>query len=562
MINLRSYQIEARDAVLTEWNNGTQSTMVAMATGTGKTETFLSVLAAEHEAGRLQRALILAHRKELIEQPFNRIARNWSHALPRAGIVMAEFNQMRAPIVIATVQTLQNRLPGVLRHGAFSHVIVDECHHAIAPTYLHVIHCLKEANPDLRILGVTATPKRTDKSGLRKVFQNVAYRVSIKDAISKLKCLSPFMALAIQLPVDISEVDDTGGDYNEEQLGNILKVENAEEIVIDTWRKHAAGRQTMGFTASVAQAESLAEAFNAAGIPTGWASGNTSKQDREGVVNRYRSGQIQVLINCALWTEGVDIPETSCILMVRPTKSDSVYVQAIGRGLRLAPGKTDCLILDYVPRGGRDLVLAGDLLGKPKEQRKAEQKAEEDGVILSAFGFTCEGQGIDGDPDQVIVTALDLFARQSDLRWTFDGQVSTVSAGDKLSVAIVAPQKERLAKANALKEQGVWSDAWQALYEQIQRYHVYAVNGSVQALGLADDWPGALEVAEGWIGQNGDTMLAGKSKLWRVQPASEKQVGLARQLRVYRDGMSRGEAAQAITHKLTVNALRKGGVVK
>lgn len=564
MIKLRPYQIDARDAVIAEWNKGILSTMIAMATGTGKTETFLSVLAEEHEAHQMQRALILAHRKELIEQPRDRIIRNWTHALPVPGIVMANQNEIEAQIIIATVQTLQsdNRMAALLEQGVFSHLVIDECHHAVASTYVNVIDILKKNNPNLRILGATATPKRTDGDGLRKVFRSVAHRISIKDAISKLKCLSPFMALSIQLPVDISQVSVVAGDYNEEQLGNVLMVDNAEELIIEKWREYAANRQTMVFTASVAQAQSLADAFNADGISAGWASGSTSRGERESVVRDYRSGALQVLINCALWTEGVDIPETSCVAMVRPTRSDSVYVQAVGRGLRLAPGKTDCLILDYVPRGGRDLVMAGDLLGKPKEQRLAEQKAEEDGLIVSAFGFTSEGRGIDGDPDDVIVTALDLFAKQSDLRWTFDGKVSTVGAGDKLSVAIVAPQKQRVAKADALRDQGTWRLEWDGLYEQLRRYQVYAVNGSVQSLGVADDWQSAVEIAEDWIGSSGDGALSRKISTWRRQPASEKQIVFTQRLGVFRDGMSRGEAAQAITHKLTMNALNKSGVLR
>lgn len=564
MISLRTYQTDAIKAILAEWARGVHSTMVAMATGTGKTETFLGALSSEQEAGNLSRALIIAHRKELVEQPRDRVARNWSHILPVPGIVMANQNDTVAQIVVATVQTLQSerRLAELLSHGVFSHVIIDECHHAVAPTYRSLIDALRVANPSMRLLGATATPKRTDGEGLRRVFNSVAYKISIKDAITKLKCLVPFMALGVQLPVDISGVSITGGDYNEEELGSVLMVDNAEEVIVETWRKHASGRQTMTFTASVAQAQSLSGAFNRAGIQAGWASGTSSRADRELVVNRYRAGELQVLVNCALWTEGVDIPETSCVAMVRPTRSDSVYVQAVGRGLRLAPGKTDCLILDFVPIGGRDLCLAGDLLGKPKEQKVAEQKAEDAGIILSAFGLASDGRGIDGDPDEVIVTALDLFAKQSDVKWTFDGRVSTASAGDKLSVAIVAPQKERIAKANQLRESGQWSKEWESAFEQIQRYHVYAINGSVERLVSAEDWQSALEVAENYIDENGDAALAKKARSWRIQPASPKQAALGIKIGVYREGISRGELAQAITHKFALSALRRSGALK
>lgn len=565
MVNLRPYQITARDSVLAEWHKGILSTMIAMATGTGKTETFLSVLAAEKQNGNLNRALILAHRKELIDQPRDRIIRNWSDALPIPGVVMAQQNDADAQIVVATVQTLQSeqRLSQTLSHGVFSHLVIDECHHATADSYVNLVRTLKENNPNLRILGATATPKRTDRDGLRKVFQSVAHKISIKEAIVKLKCLSPFVALAVRLPVDISDVP-TGvdGDYNEEKLGTVLMMDNAQDLVVETWIKHAAARQTMVFTASVAQARGLALAFNNAGVSAGWASGQTSKAERQIVVDRYRAGELRVLVNCALWTEGVDIPETSCVAMVRPTKSDTVYIQAVGRGLRLAPGKTDCLILDYVPLGGRDLVMAGDLLGKPKEQRKAETVAREDGLISEAFGIASDGTGIDGDPDDVIVQALNLFAKQSDLRWTFDGRVSTVSVGEKLSLAIISPQKERIIKATEMRDAGQWRVDFDDLYRQITGYQVCVINGAVERLHIADDWQSALDVAEEYVEEHGDAVLAKKTKRWRNEPATDKQVALASRLGIYRDGASKGEVAQAITHKFAVDSLVHSGILR
>ena len=563
MITLRPYQIEANKSTREAWANGIRSQLVVMTMGMGKTEVFLSVLADELAAGLLSRALIIAHRKELIDQPSQRIARHWTHVLPEPGIVMAGQNDVDAQIICATIQTLNadGRLDAILAHGPISHVIIDEAHHATAPSYTTIIDQLKAANPALRVLGVTATPKRTDGDGLRKVFERVAFKATIKDGISKYKALSPFVALGVQLPVDISKVQIVGEDYNAEQLGTVLDANNVLELVFETWQKHAADRPTMIFTASVAQAQHLADYFQSQDIAAAWASGETPKPERAQIISDYMAGNLQVIVNCALWTEGFDAPRTSCVAMVRPTRSDTVYLQAVGRGLRLSEGKTNCLILDFVPLGGRDLIMAGDLLGKPKAQVKREAKALEEGTISEAFGITADGLGIDGDPDDVIVRALDLFA-QAPVQWTFDGQVSTTGIGNNLAVAIVSPQQKRLERAQQLREVGEWRPDWDALLEKLAGYQVFAVNGTHIELGCAGTWDDALALAGDYIDQYGDPTLARRTASWRHSPPSEKQIGLASRLGVLRPNMSRGQVAQAITHALALRTLRKAQVIK
>lgn len=563
MISLRPYQIEAKHSVREGWRNGVLSQLVVMTMGMGKTEVFLSTLADELADGMLDRALIIAHRKELIDQPATRIERHWNHVLPTPGIVMADRNDADARLVCATIQTLnaQGRLAELLQHGAFSHVVIDEAHHATAASYTAIVKQLRGARQNLRLLGVTATPKRTDGDGLRRVFDRVAFKATIKDGISKYKALSPFIALGIELPVDISKVEITGDDYNAEQLGTVLDANNVLDLVFDTWQKHAGDRPTMIFTASVAQAKHLAEFFQECGIAAQWASGETPKAERSQIIADYMAGQLQVIVNCALWTEGFDAPRTSCVAMVRPTRSDTVYLQAVGRGLRLAEGKTDCTILDFVPLGGRDLIMAGDLLGKPKSQVKREQEGLKQGTILEAFGITADGVGIDGDPDDVIVRALDLFAR-APIQWTFDGAISTASIGDRLSVAVVSPQQKRIDQALRLKDAGEWRPDWDVMLRQLASYQVYAINGVCIPLGMADTWDDAVGLAAQYSEENGDPTLSRRTSAWRNQPPSDKQRQFAQQLGVYRPNMSRGQVAQAITHALALQAMRKAKVLR
>lgn len=564
-ITLRPYQVEAVHSVRQAWRNGVHSQLVAMATGLGKTEVLLSILAEERAEHHLSRALVIAHRKELIEQPAERIALHWTDKLPTPGIVMAERNECNAQIVIATIQTLgaAGRLEQLLRAGAFSHVIVDEAHHTVAASYLDVIAALRIANPHLYLLGVTATPKRTDGAGLKRVFERVAFRATIKDGIGKYKALSPFLALGVQLPVDISQVEIRGEDYDPEQLGSVLDTNNAKDLIIETWKKHASDRQTMVFTASVAQARGLAQAFQEAGIAAAWASGETPKPQRAQIINDFKAGLTQVVVNCALWTEGFDAPSIACIAMVRPTRSDTVYTQAIGRGLRLAAGKTDCLILDFQPLGGRDLIMAGDLLGKPQSQKKREAKALSEGTISEAFGINSEGMGINGDPDDVITRALDLFA-QSKIQWTYDGAISTAGIGGNLSLAIVSPQLQRIAQAEKMQAAGEWRPDWELRLQQLRSYQVFAIGDDKQptALGSAGNWDDAVLLANEYADEHGDNTLAKRTASWRHSPPSDKQKDFAIKLGCYRSNMSRGACAQAITHSLALQQLRRARVLK
>ena len=564
-IQLRPYQAEARDNVLAAWNRGVKSVIGTASTGLGKTEIFLSTLAAENKAGNLGRAVILAHRKELIEQPRDRIIRNWSDDLPVPGIVMGQQNDADAKIVCSTVQTLsrRRRCQEVLQHGPITHLILDEAHHAASNSHRAVVSYLLNENPNLRILGVTATPNRSDDEPL-DVFDEQVFKYTIKDAIAKYKALVPFMAMGVKLPVDISRVKITAGDYNASQLGSVMDVDNANEIIIETWKKHAADRLTMAFTATVAHAEHLAEAFCKAGVKAEWASANTPQEERAAMIARFKRGETRVLCNVFLWVEGLDVPNISCVIMARPTQSSTVYIQAVGRGLRMFPGKENCLILDFVPNSSRTLLSGNALLeGKPKEQKEREEQAmKKDGTVLEVIGLDAQGNGIDADPDSVIMEALDLFAVQP-VAWTFDGRLATAGGGHNLTLAIVAPQDERVIAADSVKAQGQWNPEWDVAYERMKQFSVYVVNGKVEYLGGSDQWDDAVSIAQEFVEEKGDPTLAQRQKKWRTDASTAGQRGMMRRLGIpYKAGMSKGECSQAIAHKLAESELLKLGVIK
>lgn len=563
---LREYQQEAVDAVRRAWEEGVNSVIVVLPTGMGKTHTFLATLAEEREAGKMERAIILAHRKELIAQPAERIERFFSGRLPPPGVVMGSQNETESEIICATVQTLarERRMRDVLRHGRITHLVIDEAHHAAASGYQEVVSMLKEANPNLRILGVTATPNRSDDAALT-VFQKQVYKKTIKDAISKYKVLVPFVAMGVKLPVNISKVRIQQGDYNAGELGTVLDVDNANDVIVRTWLKHASDRLTMAFTATVAHAKHLAEAFQKEGISAEWASAETPREERDAILERFRRGETRVICNCALFTEGLDVPNISCIVMARPTQSTTVYTQAVGRGLRTYPGKTDCLILDFVPTSDKTLLTGSALLeGKSPEQRKIEERAAKQGTLLDVVGVDIRGNGIDADPDAVIIEALNLLGA-APLAWTFDGKMATAGGGQNLTMAIVAPQDDRIEKANALKAQGRWNPQWDATLARLSQFSVYAVsdaNGRVVYLGSSPEWSGAVEIAQNYVEEHGDPAIARKSRSWRSDAASAGQRALMQRIGLqYRAGMTKGEASQAIAHRLAEIELKKVGAL-
>jgi len=549
-IVLRPYQEQARDAVLAEWAKGTLSTLLAMATGVGKTETFCATLDAEASAGRLGRALILAHRRELVQQPVGRIGRSWPSLQP-AGIVMGDTDECMARTVVATVQTLGNgrRLNRILRAGPISHIVIDEAHHAPAQGYTRLLDAIRAVCPDVRLLGVTATPKRADRAGLSRVFGSVAFRFGIKEAI-RAGALCPFRAVGVELPVSFRGVKATGEGWDDEQAGDLLAVANVEEVVVETWKKHATGRPTMAFTASVKQAYSLAEAFRQAGLRAEAADGTSDDARRRDVLDRFKAGQVDVLCNAMLWTEGLDVPQISCLLQVRPTRSDSCYVQMAGRALRLAPGKQDALILDFLPRDARDLRLAGDLLGKPREVRKAQARAAEAGVVLESFGVLGDGSSIDADPDQVQLRVLDYLSNAA-LAWTFDGRVASATAGEKAYLGVLLPDQEAMAKAAQVRASGLWRSGYDRRYQEVCSYHVFALEGAKRTrLGMVTTWEDAIALAETWAEAHAEDVLSSRKTAWRLAPATEGQTAILRRFGAWREGMSKGEASQAIAHSI------------
>jgi superfamily II DNA or RNA helicase len=360
---LRPYQREAVSRILAHLNGGTldgklvfphRSTLIVMATGTGKTQTFGAL--AKHWPGRV---LVLAHRDELIQQARSRLAQMTQEFV---GVEQAEWKAQAERIVIGSVQSLcrASRLSR-FQPDRFGLVIVDEAHHAVAATYRRILDHFGTA----KVLGVTATPDRGDERAMEQVFDSVAFTYEIEDGIRD-KWLCPVEVKAVRVgAIDLSSVKTTAGDLNQGQLDAVLSSEEALHGIAKPTIELAGDRRTILFTTSVDNAHRLAEVLNRYRPGAARAvDGTTSFETRRDILRGHKAGEYQFLCNVGVLTEGYDDPGVACVAMGRPTKSRALYAQCIGRGLRPAPGKSNCLVLDFVGNSGKHaLVSALDILG-------------------------------------------------------------------------------------------------------------------------------------------------------------------------------------------------------
>lgn len=338
-IDLRQYQHEAIDAILDRFDSGDRSTLLVLPTGTGKTVTFGAL--ARHFIERDERVLVLAHRGELIDQAAETLGRLGIDA----GVEKAE-SYARATFepqaVIATVQTLQRRRLESWPRDHFGLVIVDEAHHATAETYRNILKYF-----DSKVLGVTATADRADGTLLGEVFDSLAYEVRLWDAMTDRLPGGPFLSrlkfVQCELGIDLREIRTTAGDLNQADLEEAIRPHI--EGLANAIRQEVGDRKTLVFTPDVGSATALASAFKCLNLSSEWVSGD--RPDRSDIVHRFKQGDFQVLTNCALLLEGFDCPDIGAIALCRPTKSRPLLAQMVGRGTRLASGKTDCLVIDF-----------------------------------------------------------------------------------------------------------------------------------------------------------------------------------------------------------------------
>ncbi|MBC5799981.1 MAG: DEAD/DEAH box helicase family protein [Candidatus Eremiobacteraeota bacterium] len=389
-LRLRPYQVEAQQAIVEARKRGFRAQLVSLATGLGKT-VVIATLPELLELRPTDVTLIVAHRDELISQLVEKMKAQNPDAI--VGVEKAqETAAADCTIVVATVQTLTGpRLTRFLtRFGRrIALFVIDEAHHAAAPTYRAILDQLARKRRDVLVLGFTATPQRGDGVELNEIFPDTVYAMDARAAITA-GYLVPVKSYAVTTDIDLDAVASRAGDFVLGQLADAVDTEERNRAVLDAYQTLVPGKKTLVFTASVEHARHLAELFKEAGIRAAFASGETPQAQREAIVAGFRGTTIDVLVNCGLYLEGFDVPSVEVIINARPTKSTTLYTQVTGRGLRpleqdafavsLFPtpearrgyiaqtGKPYATIIDIVDRARRhELVTLPTLWGMPAQ---------------------------------------------------------------------------------------------------------------------------------------------------------------------------------------------------
>jgi DNA repair protein RadD len=489
-----------------------QNTLAVAATGSGKT-IMLSDL-----CGKLGgKTLILQHRDELVAQNIDKFTMMNPHT--STSIFNAQEKDFHGQTTFAMVQSLA-RQPNKIPH--IDHMVIDEAHHSTAPTYMRLIEAAKEKNPNLILSGWTATPARSDGFGLvRAGFDNCCDEITIDDLV-KLGYLVPPKAYVCMLEgVDLSEISiKRNGEYDMEEVEEVLDVEVHNRTIVEKWQELAGDRKTIVFCSTVDHAFHVTEAFQDAGIVAALLTGETPKKERRDMLYNFDRGNIQVICNVAVLTEGYDSQPVSCVVLLRPCSYKSTMLQMVGRGLRIVdpeeyPGveKEDCLVLDF----GDTLKTSGGLHLRPqledREKRcpKCESMVPPGTSTCQICGYVWEppGPGGDHEPEEVeTVTNVEMvemdILRQSPFRWVdlFGSGKAMIAKGFDAMTGVFSPDGEKYLAIGKLDRE--------------RKMRVLQRGPKPQCLSKADDFLRMNEAGD----------AAKKSKRWLRDPATNKQWAL------------------------------------
>ena len=333
--------------------------LVVAATGTGKTviSAFDYRRFCKANAGQRNRLLFVAHREEILtrsRETFQGVLKD-----PNFGdLFVGSYKPENMDHLFISVQTMNSQaLYDSLPADYYDYIIVDEFHHAAAPTYQKL---LNHFQPKI-LLGLTATPERMDGKSILDYFDGrIAAEIRLPEAIDR-KLLCPFQYFGVADTVDLTDLRWVRGGYDKSQLSNLYSLSRgvaerrADHIIrsLDKYVTDMDAVKGLGFCVSVEHAKFMAEYFNAAGIPSICLGGQSGDEDRRTAIQRLVKGEIRFIFVVDIYNEGVDIPEVNTILFLRPTESLTIFLQQLGRGLRLADGKECLTVLDFIGQANR-----------------------------------------------------------------------------------------------------------------------------------------------------------------------------------------------------------------
>jgi len=529
-LRLRAYQCAALDAIRAHLAAGRRRLLVAMPTGTGKTVCFAQLPSALQLAGRW---LVLAHREELLDQAERKLRAANPHLT--VAVEQAERRAGAADIVVASVQTLQRARLAALDPDDFAGVVCDEAHHATAPTYRAIFDHFQLLEPECArpLIGFTATPNRGDGVGLAEVFEAIAFEMGLREAI-EAGWLAPLAGLRVQTRASLAGVHTRAGDFVAAELAEVVDTDARNSLVVGTYLEQAADRLALAFCVGVAHAQRLAEVFRVAGVPAAAVDGETPRDVRRDLLRRFAASDLRVLCNCGVLTEGFDCPSVDAIVMARPTKSSLLYAQCIGRGTRPAPGKADCLVLDFVDASARhSLISINSLFGLPAsldlQGRSAVEVKRELEAIEQQRPWLDLARLASVDELPAVLSRVDLLASVVPAELAHVSRNVWLASGEGYRLPL--PNRERVEVAPT--RLGEWT--------------ARRIGETVTTLATTATREAAIRAADAYLRRESLGVLVDSRARWRGEPASPKQIALLTKLRQpIPPDVTKGEAALLI----------------
>jgi len=385
---LRPYQQHAKEEIFEAWDEH-DNVMFQMPTGTGKTRLFTSIISDIKSWGILNsvdtKILIIAHRIELIEQISESLSK---YRIPHGVIAGGKERDLRQHVQVASIQTITHHSNmSAAQDLNVNFIIIDEAHHSMANSYKKLWTMYEGAKK----LGVTATPWRMNHSGFQSIYDTLILSQPIKEFIAD-GWLAPYNYYSIQdksaLQNEINSIDefDIEGDYKVSALERVMDTGHIRAQLLDSYLKYAKGKKGIIYSISRKHSDHICSEFKEAGVSIVRIDSKTPRDERQLYVKRFKNGQIDIIVNVDIFSEGFDCPDIEFVQLARPTKSLVKYLQQVGRGLRTTENKSRCVILDNVglhitfglPDSDRN--WDNDFVGEPKTRKSSSGNSGNSGA--------------------------------------------------------------------------------------------------------------------------------------------------------------------------------------
>ncbi|OJD34393.1 dead deah box helicase [Diplodia corticola] len=570
-IQLRDYQEECIQSVLTYLEKGHKRLGVSLATGSGKTVIFTQLIdrVAPPNDDATQ-TLILAHRRELVEQA----ARHCTNAYPDK-TVDVEMGPVHATgaadITVASVQSITSgdRIEK-FDPKRFKLVLVDEAHHIVAKGYLEALEWFglrRKTDSATALVGVSATFSRFDGKKLGTVIDHVVYHRDYVQMIED-KWLSDVIFTTVASKADISKVQlGVNGDFHTGALSQAINTDETNEITVRSWLAKAGDREsTLVFCVDLAHLTDLTATFRRHGIEAKYVTGDTPSKLRAERIDQFKRKEYPVLLNCGVFTEGTDIPNIDCVILARPTRSRNLLIQMIGRGMRLHSGKENCHIIDMVATLETGIITTPTLLGldpdtileqtSADDAKKIQERKEKEKIREQELSQV--GPGASSGPVQTksTVTFTDYSSIHDLLDDTSEDQsvrkisnFTWVCVGQDRFILTCAQTGHLVVERN---EEGSFIVKYTQVIPIWKRRAGSSPLGRSQLIAEAETLDHAIRSADTFAAETFPLVFIEKWAPWRKKPASEAQVEILNKLRdkdnqLTVEDITKGQAMDQIT---------------